>query len=72
MNIKKQLSALNKKVHQKAKHVHNQILDQVEDLHELTKKNYNMSITVDKDGVKKELKIDRPTRHTIKWKSKGH
>ncbi|MDR0922017.1 MAG: hypothetical protein LBM95_06520 [Lactobacillales bacterium] len=43
-----------------------------ERVYDLTKKNYRVKITVDKNGLKKEITTDRPTAHTIKWRSKGY
>ena len=33
---------------------------------------YNVEVKIDKNGVRRTVKTNRPTRHTIKWRSKGH
>ncbi|MDR1567439.1 MAG: hypothetical protein LBS33_01960 [Streptococcaceae bacterium] len=33
---------------------------------------YRVEVRIDKNGVRKKLATNRPTRHTIKWRAKGY
>ncbi|MDR2465698.1 MAG: hypothetical protein LBD38_05435 [Streptococcaceae bacterium] len=48
------------------------LTDVVEKLNDLKNKNYRTMIVIDKTGIKRSIVTDRPTKHTIKWKSKGY
>ncbi|SJZ73987.1 hypothetical protein SAMN02745116_01296 [Pilibacter termitis] len=56
----------------KAQELKSNFTDQVEKIHELVQKDYSIFLSVEKDGVKRIVKTNRPTKRIIKWQSKGH
>ncbi|MBS7577087.1 MULTISPECIES: hypothetical protein [unclassified Enterococcus] len=49
------------------------VIDSVGRFYDLTKNEiYNVEVKIDKNGIRRTVKTNRPTRHTIKWHSKGH
>ena len=72
MELKSKLEELKKKADLKVNQLKDSIQDSAEMINDLSKKDYVMSVSVDKSGIKHEVKSDRPTKHNIKWRSKGH
>jgi len=72
MVLKRKLGEIKSLAQGKVEDLKAGIQDQAETLYDLSKKDYNLSVIVDKKGIKHEVKEERPTRHTIKWKSKGY
>lgn len=68
--ISKDVPELAKNVADKAKTT---VVDSAEKTYDFAKKEiYSVEVNIDKKGITQKVKTNRPTRHTIKWRSKGH
>jgi hypothetical protein len=64
--------AFKKRVQESVNAAKDLITESVEKVYDISKKDYAVNIGLDKDGVKHEVTTIRPTKSTIKWRSKGY